>query len=195
MGSDSIWMTPEEFVLRFEINPSLLGSVLEFRSKLNFERSTVVTNHLRNGRRISAKVLLRWYEVSWLFEIAGVAGRHEYASQFDDEYGDDSDPIVDKRFELVFRLHDAGHTFVMGVLYYAHHGWTEASLSERDPQVAYLLEGYGYFRSSVLFKFMVGKKLFEADQLDQYDEAIIAGSLTMVSDRRSFLAIKSSYGY
>ncbi len=188
-------MTPESFVERFEEFPSLLGSILEIRSKKTFELNIGVTNHLRSGRKVSAKVLLRWFEVIWPIEIAGVAYRAEYASQFDDEYGDDSYPVVDKRYNLVFRLHDAGHTFVMGMLYYAHHEWSKSAMDEKDPQSAYLLEGFGYFRSTMMFKFLAGQKLFVDDKFDEDDERIIAGSIVMVSDRRSFLAIKNSPGY
>ncbi len=195
MNQKSIWMTPESFIERFEEFPSLLGSILEFRSKKTYERSTVLTNHLRSGRKVSAAVICRWYEVAWSLEIAGVAMRQSYAAQFDDGYGDDEYPVVDKKYDIVMRLHDAGHTFVMGMLYLAHHSWSSEAMNEKDPQVAYLLEGCGYFRSTVMFKFLIGKKLFEGEQLDDFDEAILAGSLTMVSDRRSFLAIKSSYGY
>ncbi len=191
----SIWLTPEMMVEQFIDHPSLLGSILEFRSKKTYVRSTVLTNHLRSGRKVSAAVICRWFDVVWPLEIAGVAYRSKYAGQFDGDYGDDSYPVVDKVYDIVVSLHDAGHTFVMGMLYLAHHSWSSDAIVEKDPQAAYLLEGFGYFRSTVMFKFLVGKKLFEGEQLDEFDEAILAGSLTMVSDRRSFLAIKSSYGY
>lgn len=197
VSNTTIWMTPESFIERYIEFPSLLGSIIEFRSKKTHERNTLVSIRLRSGRKVSSKVLLRWYEVSWPIHVAGVATRSDYASQFDedDEYGDASYPIVDKGYDLVFRLHDAGHTFIMNMLYFAHHAWSELSSDEADPQVAYLLEGLGYFRSTMLFKFIVGKKLFESEKLDELDEAIMAGRLTMVNDKRSFLAIKASYGY
>ncbi len=190
-------MTPESFVERFESLPSLLGSVLMFKSKMTRQRNIKVTTRLRKGVVVPAASLLRWHAVSWLPEIASVAMRNEYAAQFDeeDEYGDATYPIIDKGYDLVFRLHDAGHTHVMSMLYLSHHDWSDSAQAESDQQVAYILEGHGYFRSSVMYKFTVGKRLFESEQLDECDEAIIAGSLAMVSDRRSFLALKASAGY
>ncbi len=190
MPKESIWMSPDLFVKRFDSYPSLLGSVLNFTSIKTYKPAVTLTRDLQRGEYVSAQKLIHNCSVRWPMAIVGVALRDKYANHFEDVYSEGTYPLVDKKYNIVLRVHGVGCTEVITWLYRSHHIWSKESVNTQNPKLAYLLEGCGYYQLESMQKFLVGQILSRGDILDNHDKVIIAGRMAKVTEKSRLRALR-----
>jgi hypothetical protein len=182
MSHESVWMTPESFVERFWDKPHFVGSVIELRNRDNWQRDIELARRLQAGEVMPYNELTQRFDFLWAESIAGVMTREDYAKRkVADSFSVSPWPIIDKKLDLAFIPQSAEHSAVMSWLYLAHQGMAKEAWIESDKPTGYTINGYGYWRSSRYYDFIVGLRLLESDSMDSVDENIIDGRLIIIS--------------
>lgn len=168
---EDIWFTPDTLKTRIR-NHLLLWTLMPTGSEREGDDPVLedLKRRMLHGERIHPA---DHPELNFTFrkrDFRRVGDRVKYAKALENDPSlYIAHPIIDKTEDLIF---DVGtHGAFMNFFYAAHIG---EFLGPPGYEDKYILEGHGYFQSTVNRRgFMIGKELFRRDALDEYDEIII----------------------
>ncbi len=143
------WFTPEEFCKQFAENQLLIEAIVDVGSDPVCFKDFVI--------RVASRQL-----------YAAECRENERRSRLPELWY----PLIDKKSNLVFEVCEGGHGFLRQQLLQIYEERGDRWLGQLEDD--YIRFGYGYFCSSVSTHGMtVGKVLFDKEQLDADDEAIL----------------------
>lgn len=187
-------LSPEEFVGRFRDSPKFIHAFLETEYHNESERQILLK--IISGKAVSQE---EYQQLSFTFRsgIIAVYDRIAYACNCQQRKKEHlvpkvAFPLVDKNMDLVFEVQYGVHLFVKDQILQA----TEPGYASIfDTGAYYILQGKGYFCSRATNKgIAIGKKLFEKNALDEYDETILSRyKIALIETEEDFKKLKGRY--
>lgn len=184
-----IGLSVDSFCNRFSTNTRMINAFMETERK--DPKSIEKICQIIDGQSLQVQDIL---DLQFEFKpsIIGVYDREAYAENCKVRRSMNllpfvTHPLVDKKTNLVFSVKWGVHMYVVFELVHMFLP-VEKRSNIVDEGARYLLEGMGYFCTRATNAGVaIGKKLFENDGLDEFDEIILNGYKIVLIERESDL--------